>query len=145
VKSILDAKLLAADAAHAMVQAALQAGRDMGVAMNCAVVDAGGNLLAFLREPGAPLHSIDIAIDKAHTAASFRCDTEALYAAIEEPASVRDGILARPRLAAFGGGLPIQVDGYFVGGIGVSGGSKDQDILCARAGLDVLTSSPSQV
>ncbi|EGD02332.1 hypothetical protein B1M_22017, partial [Burkholderia sp. TJI49] len=55
-------------ASHA-AQAAAQAAERLGVRVNVAVVDAGGLLAAFVRMPGAPLHSIDIAIDKAYTAA----------------------------------------------------------------------------
>ena len=58
-------------AAHACVGAAVKAAGVLGLRVNVAVVDAGGVLAAFLRMPGAPLHSVDIAIDKAYTAASF--------------------------------------------------------------------------
>lgn len=124
---------LTAEAAHQAVRAALDEARSMGCRINCAVVDTGGNLLAFLRDPGAPLHSIDIAIDKAYTAASFRCPTDALYGAIEGSAAVRDGIIARPRLTAFGGGYPLELDGHLVGGVGVSGAAEHEDAACALA------------
>ena len=58
-------------AAHAAAGAAVQAAQAMGVRANVALVDASGVLAAFLRMPGAPLHSVEIAIDKAYTAASF--------------------------------------------------------------------------
>ncbi|MEO0321460.1 MAG: heme-binding protein [Myxococcota bacterium] len=131
-------RTLEGDAAHRMVAAAVAKGRERGCSVNAAVVDAGGQLLAFLREPGAPLHSIDIAIDKAYTAASFRCATPELYAAVAEPPALRDGILARPRLVAFGGGLPIDADGHHVGGVGISGGSEADDVACAEAALAAL-------
>jgi len=59
------------EAAAAVAQAAVAAAREQGARINVAVVDRAGLLCAFLRMPDAPLHSIDIAIDKAYTAASF--------------------------------------------------------------------------
>ena len=121
------------------VGAALEAASALGVSVNVAVVDAAGVLAAFVRMPGAPLHSIDIAIDKAYTAASFGLPTGQWHEALAtHSAAVRDGIVLRPRFVAFGGGLPIVENGARIGGIGVSGGSEAQDETIARAGLRVL-------
>ncbi|UQP03292.1 heme-binding protein [Burkholderia multivorans] len=125
-------------ASHA-AQAAAQAAERLGVRVNVVVVDAGGLLAAFVRMPGAPLHSIDIAIDKAYTAASFGLPTGAWHDALAAHSeAVRQGLVLRPRFVAFGGGLPIVEDGVLIGGIGVSGGSEAQDERCARAGLDAV-------
>ncbi|MBH9660124.1 heme-binding protein [Burkholderia multivorans] len=125
-------------ASHA-AQAAAQAAERLGVRVNVAVVDAGGLLAAFVRMPGAPLHSIDIAIDKAYTAASFGLPTGAWHDALAAHSeAVRQGLVLRPRFVAFGGGLPIVEDGVLIGGIGVSGGSEAQDERCARASLDAV-------
>ncbi|AOI89486.1 GlcG/HbpS family heme-binding protein [Burkholderia pseudomultivorans] len=124
-------------ASHA-AQAA-QAAERLGVRVNVAVVDAGGLLAAFVRMPGAPLHSIDIAIDKAYTAASFGLPTGAWHDALAAHSeAVRQGLVMRARFVAFGGGLPIVEGGVLIGGIGVSGGSEAQDERCARAGLDAV-------
>jgi uncharacterized protein GlcG (DUF336 family) len=126
-------------AAHAAVGAAVQAAQDMGACVNVAVVDAGGLLAAFLRMPGAPLHSVDIAIDKAYTAVSFGLPTHQWAEALQShSAAVREGIVLRPRFVAFGGGLPILEDGQRIGAIGVSGGSEAQDQAIAQAGLAAL-------
>lgn len=66
-------RVIDASAASEAVHAAVAHAAKLGICINVAVVDAGGNLAAFLRMPGAFLHSIDIAIDKAYTAASFGC------------------------------------------------------------------------
>ncbi|MBU9280744.1 GlcG/HbpS family heme-binding protein [Burkholderia multivorans] len=125
-------------ASHA-AQAAAQAAERLGVRVNVAVVDAGGLLAAFVRMPGAPLHSIDTAIDKAYTAASFGLPTGAWHDALAAHSeAVRQGLVLRARFVAFGGGLPIVEDGVLIGGIGVSGGSEAQDERCARAGLDAV-------
>ena len=125
----------ASRAAHA---AACKAA-ELGLAVNVAVVDSGGNLAAFLRMPGAFLHSIDIAIDKAYTAAGFGLPTSAWHEALlgHSPA-VREGIPMRPRFVGFGGGLPLDEQGVRIGGIGVSGGSEQQDELCAAAGREAI-------
>jgi len=126
-------------AAHAAAGAAVQAAHALGVNVNVAVVDACGQLAAFLRMPGAPLHSVDIAIDKAFTAVSFGLPTHLWAAALQEhSAAVREGIVLRPRFVAFGGGLPVIEAGQRIGAIGVSGGSEVQDQAIAQAGLDAL-------
>jgi len=128
-----------AQAAHVAVGAAVQAATALGIRINVAVVDAGGNLAAFLRMPGAFLHSIDIAVDKAYTAASFGLPTSQWHAALQQhSAAVREGITRRPRFVGFGGGLPIIEADQRIGGIGVSGGSEEQDEACAKAGLAAM-------
>ena len=127
-------------AAHAAAGAAVQAALDMGACVNVAVVDAGGLLAAFLRMPGAPLHSLDIAIDKAYTAVSFGLPTHQWAEALQgHSPAVREGIVLRPRFVAFGGGLPIVEAGARIGAIGVSGGSEAQDQAIAQAGLAALS------
>lgn len=126
-------------AALAVVGAAVQAAEAMGARVNVAVVDASGVLASFLRMPGAPLHSVEIAIDKAYTAASFGLATSQWSEALQQHSSaVREGLVLRPRFVAFGGGLPVMENGQRIGGIGVSGGSEQQDEACARAGLAAL-------
>ena len=127
------------EAANAAVAAAARWAESAGIKVNIAVADAGGNLAAFLRMPGAFLPSIDIAIDKAYTSAGFGLPTGAWteILASHSPA-VRSGIPMRPRVVCFGGGLPMVHDGKLIGGIGVSGGSEQQDEDCARAGLAAI-------
>ena len=124
------------EAAATAVAAAVRYAEESGTRVNVAVVDSGGNLAAFLRMPGAFLHSIEIAIDKAYTAAGFGMPTGAWSEALmaHSPA-VRTGIPLRPRMVCFGGGLPLRHENRLIGGIGVSGGSEEQDEACARAGV----------
>lgn len=127
-------------AAQAAVHAAVKHAEQLGVQINVAVVDPSGLLTAFLRMPNAPLHSIDIAMDKAYTVASFGLPTHQWTDALaQHSAAVRDGLLRRPRFVAFGGGLPIAVAGQLIGAIGVSGASEAQDQQCAQAGIDAIT------
>lgn len=122
-------------AAQAAATAAVRAAAAQGLRVNVAVVDAAGVLAAFLRMPGAPLHSVEIAIDKAYTAASFGLATSQWAEVLQtHSAAVRTGLLQRPRFVAFGGGLPLRVGGELIGAIGVSGASEAQDEALALAG-----------
>lgn len=125
-------------AAHALVASAVAHAASLGIRINVAVVDAGGVLLAFLRMNGAFLHSVDIAIDKAYTSASFGFATAQWADIFKHDEALKIGMPQRPRLVTFGGGLPIVHDGACIGGIGVSGGSAEQDEACAQAALSTL-------
>ena len=123
-------------AAEQLAERALAAAGAAGVAICVAVVDRAGLPLVFKRQPGAPLHSIDIALDKAYTAVSFGRPTaawnERLAAGSEQ---LRHGLIRRERFVGFGGGLPLEHQGQRVGGIGVSGGSEAQDCAFAAAAV----------
>ena len=126
------------EAAHAAVEGAVRHAESLGVRINVGVTDAGGNLIAFLRMPGAFPQSIQIAIDKAYTAGGFGFPTARWMSIIGHDEGMKLGFSAQPRLVVFGGGLPIRVQGQLVGGIGVSGASEQQDSECARAGLQAI-------
>ncbi|MFZ4535167.1 GlcG/HbpS family heme-binding protein [Propionivibrio sp.] len=128
---------ISAEAAAAACSAAVAHAETNGWKINVAVVDRGGNLMAFLRMPGAFLHSIDIAIDKAYTSASFGFPTKAWMSVIGQDEGMKFGFSSQPRLIVFGGGVPIG-EGEWMGGIGVSGASEAQDEECARAGLAAI-------
>ncbi|WP_374277554.1 heme-binding protein [Azonexus sp.] len=128
---------ITAEAASAACSAAVAYAAERGWKINVAVVDRGGNLMAFLRMPGAFIHSIDIAIDKAYTSASFGFPTKAWMGAIGHDDGMKFGFSNQPRLIVFGGGLPIG-EGEWIGGIGVSGASESEDEECARAGLAAI-------
>lgn len=130
-------RAISAEAASTAVRAAVAHAEALGIRVNVAVTDASGVLMAFLRMPGAFLHSVDIAIDKAYTAAGFGLSTAAWPGMLAADEPLR-AITHRPRLVAFGGGLPMREAGVLIGGIGVSGGSAAQDEECARAGLAAL-------
>ena len=127
---------------HAALQAAaaaVQEAERLGIAIVVAVVDRAGHTRCLLRMDGAFLHSAGIAEDKAYTAAGFGLATADWDKVTAGNANLASGLAARPRLVMFGGGLPIELDGECVGGIGVSGGSEEQDETCARAGLKALS------
>ena len=108
----------------------------IGVPSNIAVVDAGGNLLAFARMDGAWLGSIDIAIHKAFTARAFDMPTAEL-AKIAQPGEPLFGIqnTNHDRIVVFGGGIPIKLNDIVIGAVGSSGGTVDQDIEVVKAAV----------
>jgi uncharacterized protein GlcG (DUF336 family) len=127
---------ITSEAALRAVDGAVQHAIKLGIKINVAVCDASGTQMAFLRMNGAYLHSISISEDKAYTAASFGLPTSQWAQILSTHSDgVRLGLPARPRFVQFGGGLPISIKGTVVGGIGVSGGSEQQDEECARFGL----------
>lgn len=113
--------------------------RKIGVDMDIAVVDDGGNLLGFLRMDRAKITSIDIALNKAFTAAGTRKPTRD-YKAVGAPNGPAFGIHVsnQGRFMIFGGGVPVFIDNECVGAVGCSSGSPDQDEQVAQAGIDSL-------
>jgi uncharacterized protein GlcG (DUF336 family) len=120
-----------------MVDAAIRRAKELGAKQNVAVLDEGGNLKAFGRMDGAPILGIEGCQRKAFTAL-YGLSTEALYQRIKDDPSRLIGLSHFSRATVVGGGLPIRVDGELVGGIGVGGGTVEQDVACAEAGLGVL-------
>jgi uncharacterized protein GlcG (DUF336 family) len=130
------ARALTLAAAERAIAAARARATELGVPMNVAIVDQGGNLVAFARMDGAWLGSIDIAQNKAYTARAFDMPTKDL-APLVQPGQSLYGIEAsnRGRLIVFGGGIPLVSGGSIVGAIGVSGGAVEQDQSVAEAGV----------
>lgn len=136
---------LSLDLALLAMPAALAEARRLGVRVSVSIVDASGQLLNLAHMDGAPAPSRDIAHDKAWTAAGFGLATSAWEERLASmPPSVRDGLLQRPRLAMFGGGVPVKVDGVVVGAIGVSGATAAQDEQCAQAGVAAILAALKQ-
>jgi uncharacterized protein GlcG (DUF336 family) len=121
------------------IRAAERKAAEIGVPMCIAVVDESGVLKGFSRMDGAALLSVDIAQDKAYTAVSFGIPTHGWFDFIKDDPPLLHGIVKTPRLIVFGGGYPITIDGAVVGGIGVSGGHYEQDMVVAQAGLAAVS------
>src|SRR5207244_2970781 len=127
--------------AQKMVNAAVAKARELGVTENVAILDDGGNLKAFSRMDGAPVPTIEIAQNKAYTAL-FGVSTQDFFNFIQGDPSLLAGIPTLARVAAWGGGFPIKVDGEIVGAIGVSGAPMVQnDVDCATAALALVSDS----
>lgn len=125
--------------------AVLEEARRLGVRVSVSIVDASGQLINLAHMDGAPAPSRDIAHDKAWTAVGFRMATSAWEERLAGlSATVRDGLMLRPRMAMFGGGVPVKVDGATVGAIGVSGATAEQDEQCAQAGVTAMLAALKQ-
>lgn len=125
-----------ADAAKvvAVIQAELE---KSGKGAAIAVADEHGELLAFLRTDGCPLGSINIAMNKAFTAARERKESKAVGNSSKEKGwpLTNYGDL---RYVGWGGGVPILVEGECVGAVGVSGLPEEEDIVLSRLGVAAL-------
>ena len=120
-----------------MINAAKEKAREIGVPMVIAVTDAGGNLVALQRMDKALLVSLDVAVNKAYTATAVKISTEDL-AGLTQPGQPLFGLHMADggRIVIFGGGIPLKYDGEVIGGLGVSGGSVEEDVSVAKAGVE---------
>lgn len=128
------------DEARRIIRAGQQKADEIGVRMNIAVVDAGANLVAFERQEGAWIGSIDIAINKAFTARAFDIETKALA---ENSQSDKQffgiHVSNHGRVMIFAGGIPLKRGDEVVGAVGVSGGVGKEDQAVAEAAAAVYT------
>ena len=140
MQSTVEQKNIHWELANKLVEAAVRRAEEMNLSINVAVVDSGGHMAAFLRMPGSAIHSINIATDKAFTALSFGLSTSQ-WGPVAYTLSplCKTGLLSQDRLMTCGGGVPIEVDGQRIGGIGVSGASEQQDEELALHALSLFT------
>lgn len=123
------------DRARAVITAAADEAKKHGWKLNIAVVDSGGNLVAFERMDGAQLASIAISEHKARTAVNFRRETKAIETGIQSGLAyltTLDGVIGSR------GGIPLVENGVIVGAIGCSGGTGSQDEVGAKAGAALV-------
>ena len=126
-------------AATTLLKAAKAAAREASVAISVAVVDQGGQLVAFERMDGADLVTVGLAQDKAWTALMNRMPTRDLGPLVQPGADFYGyETVGRGRTIVFAGGMPIERDGVLVGGLGVSGGSVQQDQAIVDAALAAI-------
>lgn len=131
-------RLLTPETALVAAQAALAHCRKAGHQVAVAVVDRSGLVQVLLRDRFAGPHTLDIAPQKAWTAASFRISSAAL-AAETQAGKPMSGIRATPRVMAIGGGQVIEAGGAVLGAIGVSGApGGEADDACASAGIKAI-------
>lgn len=112
---------------------AIQKAKELEILVNVSVVDNKGLEMAFVRMKNAFIHSIDIAKDKAYTSASFGFDTKQWAEIFQKSPHFEQSFSTRDRLVTIGGGCPIFDQSHTrIGAIGVSGGTEEQDIICAK-------------
>ncbi|MBN8510733.1 MAG: heme-binding protein [Burkholderiales bacterium] len=131
-------RLMTPETALKAAQAALADCRGRNYQIAVAVVDRAGLLQVLLRDRFAGPHTVDMALNKAWTAVSFRTATTELGAQTQ-PGRPMSGIRDLPRVIAAGGGMPVEAGGSLWGAVGVSGGPNGEaDDRCAKAGIDAV-------
>jgi uncharacterized protein GlcG (DUF336 family) len=128
--------------AVALLAAAEEKATAIGVKSTIVVLDRGGELVSMARMDGAWPGAFDVAVGKAQTARSFYAPS-AVFVPMIQPGEALYSInsVADGKYVILGGGLPLEIDGHVVGAVGVSGGTVDQDVAVAEAGLQAFTSS----
>jgi glc operon protein GlcG len=125
------------DAAKRAAEAALDAARRNNWTMAVAVVDIAGELVYFEKMDDTQNGSVRVAAAKARSAALFKRPTKAFQDTLTaSPDGVR--ILGLDGAVPVEGGVPLVIDGLIVGAIGVSGGTSQQDGVCAKAAADAM-------
>jgi uncharacterized protein GlcG (DUF336 family) len=127
---------ISAHIAQAIIDHTEAKAREMGLVAIIAILDDGGHLKAFHRMDGAVLGSIDIAIRKARTAVLFERNSEDVWGYLNPGAPGAHCGLTEDCLAPYAGGIALKgSDGGMAGGLGIAGGTIEQDTKIARAGL----------
>ena len=122
---------LPSETVRAMVDAAIADASDAAIAVTVVVVDESGTVKEMLRMDGAPLVSVQTAINKAYAAAAIGMPPDDFYSAIESDGAAVAEFATRPGLALIAGGLPVIADGRVAGAIGIAGamtGAEDRRI-----------------
>ena len=126
------------ETAFQMVRAAQDYAVEINAAISVAVVDRAGSPIAVAPMDGAESWTPELAVNKAHTAASFWLATHAMRAEARRPWFRSLVVSSRGRLMVVPGGLPITENALVIGGIGVAGSpTEDDDVRCCQAGLGV--------
>jgi uncharacterized protein GlcG (DUF336 family) len=125
---MITVKSLGLDDANRIIEAGIARATEISSPSTISVVDVGGTVIAQARMDGASLGSVELAYNKAYTAAAFRIPTSFIKT-IAQPGGdfygIANGIGGRAII--FPGGVPINVDGQIVGAVGASGGNGTQD------------------
>lgn len=120
-----------------MLRAALAKAESIGIPQCIAIVDRGGNMLAFARMDGAKVLSQISSTRKAISAASSGFATGGM----PEDHALKLAMVTEGLLTNLQGGMPIMVNGQLIGAIGVGSGTGEQDVIVAQAGIDALSAA----
>ena len=129
------------DTAKKIIKASIKKARGMDRLCSIAVVDDRGVLKALYRMYHTPIPTVDIAYDKAWTAATFRMPSSDIVK-YGNPSASGFGFNTQnynDRLTPIAGGLPIEAGDEVIGGIGVSGGTPEEDVVICQAGIDAVS------
>ena len=135
-QAFVTTRTLTMELANQLAMSAARHCTQQGYQVAVAVTDRSGKLLAFVRNPLSGTHTIDVAVLKAATAASFQTPTIEMMTGFE-------GLKQAPGVLLVGGGVPVRIGGHMYGAIGVSGApakkrSGDVDHDCAEKGIEAI-------
>lgn len=136
--SAISSKNISLELSTKLLEAAVEKGKELGMPFSISIVDRVGNLKAFSAMDNAPVLSLDIAQNKAFSAATYNRATHEWYDRLKDDPPLLHGLVHTERLVIFGGGYPIKIDGELIGGIGVSGGHYTHDMQVCEAALEVV-------
>jgi glc operon protein GlcG len=126
---------LTLEKAEIMIKGAIAKAKELGIIISVVVVDAGGHPIAISRMDGARFLSADISRGKAFTAAAFQRESGSLGGV---PFFASGPQVGGGMIVALPGGIPIREGDEVVGAIGCGGGTGEQDVECAKAGIEAL-------
>jgi glc operon protein GlcG len=139
---VAESKRLTYQGAKKMMSTAVDMAGQAGIAISCAIVDAGGHMILLERMDGGRFHTVHSSTTKAVCAASNRRPTTAKGAAgqdLDVSHAIGLALAAGPeRWTAMEGGVPVVVDGQCIGGVGVSGGDWETDLRIAKAAVESI-------
>jgi len=118
-----------------MIQAGHAKAKELDIAVSVAVVAEGGRLIAFGRIDRSRPMSVDIAMNKVYTAATFQMPTNQLSGVAGQSWFQSMIVSTQGKIMAVAGGLPVLDSPHVVGAVGVSGGTEEQDQECCRAAV----------
>lgn len=145
IVTAIESKNITLQFANLLLEAAVEKGKELGIPFSIAIVDKNGNLKAFSAMDGAPILSLEIAQNKAFSAAAYNRATHEWYDRLKDDPPLLHGIVHTERLVIFGGGYPIKINDELIGGIGVSGGHYSHDMKVCEAALEVANEYNSKV
>jgi uncharacterized protein GlcG (DUF336 family) len=140
IKAVVESKSISLALADKMLEAARVKAAELGIPFCIAIVDKPGNLKAFAAMDGTPVLSLEIAQNKAFSAAAYNRATHEWYDRLKNDPPLEMGLVHTERLVVYGGGYPIKLNDELIGGIGVSGGHYTHDMQVCEAALAVLES-----
>jgi glc operon protein GlcG len=139
---VAESKRLTHQGAKKIMATAVDMADQAGIAISCAIVDAGGHVILLERMDGGRFHTLHSCTTKAVCAASNRRPTSAAGAvgqALDVSHTIGLALAAGPeRWTAMEGGVPVLADGQCIGGVGVSGGDWETDLRIAKAAVESI-------
>ena len=131
---------LTLEMAEKIALAARDKAKELGITITLSVVDEAGRLILTQRGTGNGFLSTEIAQAKASASAAFKRSTKELFESREANTvfwNTVPTVVSQPVMLTTGG-VPVSYNGKVIGGIGIGGGSAEQDHQCALAGVESI-------